>query len=599
MKLTIVSKELIKPSIPTPPENLGYNLSFLDEPTPHFYIPLVLYYHNHTHTNQSEILSRLKSSLSKTLTKFYPLAGRNKGQTLVSCNDEGVCFVVVRGEGMIEEVIGSAEGKESEKLVPYGKGDGIVAKTEELLGVQVSLFSCGGVAIGVCISHRVADVCSLCVFLQGWAACACGDEIKPPVKRLTETPLRESTRKKMGMQRRRSCPVRSLNWVCQVGEALEGRLGLIVKSVREVLGSLRHAKEKLQNQMEKLVSNLWSFTAINSLQKLTGVWLSHLQNLTDLTVSHVSITAIGPSIIVNSIKNLITVTVSHTNLTGFLPKHWHPNLSYVDLFGNKLKGRIPPMLNEQENLVSPVFNGSSLFPARGTPDFKPPESCSALQPPPEPLATKRFVFSASAIDEMKAKHTKTTNTNTTPASRVEVVSALLWKRCMASKEHKNGAVSANMFPVNLRRRMAPPLPEYSFGNLYQTASAVADGEEDWPGLVKKLRAASERIDSSYVTELRGENGFQVLKENFRQIGRLMAERNVVVFRFTSWCGFPVYEMDFGWGNPGWVSTPGFGSIDTVILLDSRYPGGVEAWVTMADQDMSRLEQDRELHSFTC
>nr|GMC49718.1 vinorine synthase-like [Ipomoea batatas] len=401
MKLSIVSKELIKPSIPTPPENLGYNLSFLDEPTPHFYIPLVLYYHNHTHTNQSQILSRLKSALSETLTKFYPLAGRNKGQTLVSCNDEGVCFVVARVEGVIEEMIGSPEGKESEKLVPYGKGDGIVAKTEELLGVQVSLFRCGGVAIGVCISHRVADVCSLCVFLQGWAACACGDEIK----------------------------------------------------------------------------------------------------------------------------------------------------------------------------VSPVFNGSSLFPARGTPDFKPPEICSALQPPPEPLATKRFVFSAAAIDEMKAKHTKTTNTNTTPASRVEVVSALLWKRCMASKEHKPGAVSANMFPVNLRRRMAPPLPEYSFGNLYQTASAVADGEEDWPGLVTK--------------------------ENFRQIGRLMAERNVVVFRFTSWCGFPVYEMDFGWGNPGWVSTPGFGSIDTVILLDSRYPGGVEAWVTMADQDMSRLEQDRELHSFTC
>nr|GMC53303.1 vinorine synthase-like [Ipomoea batatas] len=427
MKLSIVSKELIKPSIPTPPENQGYNLSFLDEPTPHFYIPLVLYYHNHTHTNQSEILSRLKSSLSKTLTKFYPLAGRNKGQTLVNCSDEGVCFVVARGEGMIEEMIGSAEGKESEKLVPYGKGDGIVAKTEELLGVQVSLFSCGGVAIGVCISHRVADVCSLCAFLQGWAACACGDKIK----------------------------------------------------------------------------------------------------------------------------------------------------------------------------VSPVFNGSSLFPARGTPDFKPPEICSALQPPPEPLATKRFVFSASAIDEMKAKHTKTTNTNTTPASRVEVVSALLWKRCMASKEHKNGAVSANMFPVNLRRRMAPPLPEYSFGNLYQTASAVADWEEDWPGLVKKLRAASERIDGSYVTKLRGGNGFEVLKENFRQIGRLMAERNVVVFRFTSWCGFPVYEMDFGWGNPGWVSTPGFGSIDTVILLDSRYPGGVEAWVTMADQDMSRLEQDSELHSFTC
>lgn len=245
-----------------------------------------------------------------------------------------------------------------------------------------------------------------------------------------------------------------------------------------------------------------------------------------------------------------------------------------------------------------MFNGSSLFPARGTPDFKPREDCSALHPPPQSLATKRFVFSASAIDEMKAEHVKA-NGSTTPASRVEIVSALLWKRCMAAKEHKHRAVSANIFPVNIRRRMDPPLPENSFGNLYQTVSAVTDGEEDWPCLVRKLRAASERIDSGYVRKLGGQNGFQVLKENFGQIASLMGEKDVVVLRFTSWCGFAVYEIDFGWGNPCWVSTPGFGSIDTVILLDSTRPGGVEAWVTMADQDITRLQQDKELLSFTC
>ncbi|KAH0760385.1 hypothetical protein KY290_016458 [Solanum tuberosum] len=110
----------------------------------------------------------------------------------------------------------------------------------------------------------------------------------------------------------------------------------------------------------QLALNLKSFTCVSSLKKLTGVWLSKLVNVTDLTVSHVSIVASGPSIIMNSIKNLHSVTISNANLTGYLPKHWHSNLSYVDLSGNKLKGRIPSSLTELENLVYLNLSSNSL-----------------------------------------------------------------------------------------------------------------------------------------------------------------------------------------------------------------------------------------------
>ncbi|GFZ07127.1 receptor like protein 51 [Actinidia rufa] len=106
-----------------------------------------------------------------------------------------------------------------------------------------------------------------------------------------------------------------------------------------------------------LAGHLRSFTCINSLHKLTGVWLSRLQNLTDLTVSAVTVNASGPAIVLGAMKKLKSVTISHANLTGSLPKHWHLNLTHIDLSNNKLVGKIPTSLTRLENLQ--VLNLSS------------------------------------------------------------------------------------------------------------------------------------------------------------------------------------------------------------------------------------------------
>ncbi|XP_038883067.1 receptor-like protein 51 [Benincasa hispida] len=99
-----------------------------------------------------------------------------------------------------------------------------------------------------------------------------------------------------------------------------------------------------------LASSLRSFTCIHSLRKLTGVWLSRLRNLTELTVSDVSITASGPYVILGNMKSLRSLTISHANLTGFVPKHLHLNLTHVDFSGNKLRGKIPTSITLLENL---------------------------------------------------------------------------------------------------------------------------------------------------------------------------------------------------------------------------------------------------------
>ncbi|OIT27315.1 PREDICTED: receptor-like protein 51 [Nicotiana attenuata] len=110
----------------------------------------------------------------------------------------------------------------------------------------------------------------------------------------------------------------------------------------------------------ELSSNLQSFTCINSLKKLTSVWLIRLHNVVNLTVSNVPVSASGPSIILNSIKSLHTVTISQANLTGVLPTKWHMNLTYVDLSENKLEGKIPSSLTMLENLVHLNLSANSL-----------------------------------------------------------------------------------------------------------------------------------------------------------------------------------------------------------------------------------------------
>ncbi|KAI3775464.1 hypothetical protein L1987_50041 [Smallanthus sonchifolius] len=111
-----------------------------------------------------------------------------------------------------------------------------------------------------------------------------------------------------------------------------------------------------------LSTNLRSLTSINSLQRLTGVFLSRFGNLTDLNISGDNIKASGIRIITSNMKSLTTITLSNANLSGLIPKHWNPKLTHMDFSGNRLSGTIPTSLTLLEslkflNLSSNQLNG--------------------------------------------------------------------------------------------------------------------------------------------------------------------------------------------------------------------------------------------------
>lgn len=244
--------------------------------------------------------------------------------------------------------------------------------------------------------------------------------------------------------------------------------------------------------------------------------------------------------------------------------------------------------------ISPVFDSAKIFPPRNTPDFRPNPKAPTLQPSSEKIGTKRFVFDSRTLDLLKQK-VMNHSPNTNP-SRVNIVSALIWKSWMvAIGMNRESGTSIAFQVVNLRGRMIPSLTEYSFGNIFQMAKAVTTdgGEENWMDLVEKLKEGVREIDCEYAEKLLGENGSEICKKNFNELSGAQCREGVQALRYSSWCGFELYGIDFGWGNAVWVSSASFMSKNQVFLLDSAggSGNGIEAWMNMSDNEMAKFEQD--------
>ncbi|KAL7154875.1 hypothetical protein ABFS83_03G033300 [Erythranthe nasuta] len=155
MKVDVVSRRLVKPCTPTPTNLMNYNISFMDELNPTM--------------NVVEIVSQ---SLSKILPQFYPFAGRYmKHDHLVLCTDQGAQLVEANVDLELRQVTEPNSGIKPEQLndllpCEIGEAD---EETDPILSVQINKFTCGGIAIGICISHRIVDACSLGTFVSAWS----------------------------------------------------------------------------------------------------------------------------------------------------------------------------------------------------------------------------------------------------------------------------------------------------------------------------------------------------------------------------------------------------------------------------------------------
>ncbi|KAK3418942.1 stemmadenine O-acetyltransferase [Eucalyptus grandis] len=251
------------------------------------------------------------------------------------------------------------------------------------------------------------------------------------------------------------------------------------------------------------------------------------------------------------------------------------------------------------HIISPIFESSSLFPPVNLVGYAP--STGLLK---EGLVTKRFVFDARSITTLRDKYSTAeiaeAEGQRRRPTRVEALSAFLWRRYMESTQKKGDRISENdkiytvLHAVNLRPRMDPPLSDRHFGNISRIALTRPTVDTDEHMIVNQVREAIKEVDTSYVKKLKeGEGHLNFLKERSSQI----TKGEIVPFSFTSLCRFPTNEADFGWGKPAWVGSSAFPFRNLIVFLDTRDGGGIEAYANLKPEDMALFEKDKELLSF--
>ncbi|XP_071918879.1 epi-neemfruitin B 7-O-acetyltransferse L7AT-like [Coffea arabica] len=256
---------------------------------------------------------------------------------------------------------------------------------------------------------------------------------------------------------------------------------------------------------------------------------------------------------------------------------------------------------------SESFISSSIF----HPNPKLPKDTSILIPPPQSeqskSATRRFVFDASALNALKNNAT-CAESNVTNPSRVTAAMGLTWQCAIATSQARFGFRKPSIltFVVNLRSRNSPPLPPYSMGNIFWVtyAKCLVNSDLKLPSMVRRVRNGIDKLDNSFLEDIKGKDGSLVnVMKHLKELEEVhTGNLDTEYLSLSSICNGGIYNADFGWGKPIWtcIGSAGIDALglpNLVVFMDTRSGDGIEAWVTLKENDMAIFEKIPELLNF--
>ncbi|KAL7152601.1 hypothetical protein ABFS83_04G108700 [Erythranthe nasuta] len=220
--------------------------------------------------------------------------------------------------------------------------------------------------------------------------------------------------------------------------------------------------------------------------------------------------------------------------------------------------------------------------------------------PPQPNSEKTysvFKLTSDQINALKAKCNVDSDgrNGPFPATRYttfEVLAGHVW-RCVSEARGLPGDQETKLYvSTDGRSRLSPPLPPGYFGNVNFSATAVSLCGQLRSNNVRfaagKTREAIARMNDEY---LRSAIDYLEVQPDISAIARGPGTYNSPNLGIISWLRLPVYEADFGWGNPvhvGLAAPPPEGKCH--LLPSPASDGSLLVSISLAKEHMRLFEK---------
>ncbi|XP_073259921.1 acetyl-CoA-benzylalcohol acetyltransferase-like [Populus alba] len=260
-----------------------------------------------------------------------------------------------------------------------------------------------------------------------------------------------------------------------------------------------------------------------------------------------------------------------------------------------------------------IVDGFTLFTFVDSPSFQlssfcPPKDMSSIKTfsprskRDNTIVEKRIVFNGAALSSLKAAaHVNVNNSGSLKyePSRVQVVTAFIWRALIKASQARHGCLCPSYLThiVDMRRRTALPIPGNMCGNFGTMSIAqFIPGDDSTVQLHDVVNRIHEEMSSTFSECAKASNGddiISIVTNKMLKMKEIFETTEIDVYLFNSWSRFPIYEADFGWERPEWVSSV-YAPMEGILLLDSNDGDGIEAWVRLKENTMLHFQQMLEI-----
>ncbi|KAF4346237.1 hypothetical protein G4B88_026204 [Cannabis sativa] len=253
-------------------------------------------------------------------------------------------------------------------------------------------------------------------------------------------------------------------------------------------------------------------------------------------------------------------------------------------------------------IVLPDFVGSKFLPPQNMPSLPPPHQ-NAIQN----RKITRLIFESSKISALKSKYLAESSSDhqNKKISGVEVVVGLIVKSAI-SATRSTKSLLLQVVKLRMSGTTEPPLSENAMGNFAWLVPVMINKQEendtefDHELITSNIkRETTSFMDEKVKRRIKGdEEGIGEVFKLAKERGEIMRSvADVDTYWCSTWCGSGVYGLNFGWGNPVWVSGGFVSPVNLIIIEDTKCGEGIQAWVSLDQNVMAIFEQDHELLSF--